>query len=175
MTKPVDSIFSDVIFQRVPSTTFMTLKPFMYMLRMLWMPSLQPASYRMWLVSVTGWGALSGWQAVCETNVRDIGLQIAILHLPDWFVLMASHLFTAISNLTGWKPIWACRLDAADAESWFCIRRSRAGEGLGIHYTPIRQALTEAISSYDPKNSQAFINQAPSGDVDRRVLDIKEL
>jgi len=143
----------DVIFQRVPSTIFHDSKAiYVYVedvvdaiIAACQLPNVVGKRY------LVGGHCLDGKQYV-KLMSEISGCRLPILHLPDWFVLMASHLFTAISNLTGWKPIWGLSVDAGRTlKAGFVFDGSRAVKELGIHYTPIRQALTEAISSYRSK------------------------
>ncbi len=77
------------------------------------------------------------------------GVKLPVLRLPDWTVLLAAYLLTGISSLTRRPPLWGLSIDAGwTLKNGFQFDGSRAEKELGLHYTPIRQALSEAVQSY---------------------------
>ncbi|TLN06067.1 NAD-dependent epimerase/dehydratase family protein [bacterium] len=77
------------------------------------------------------------------------GVRVPWMRLPDFIVISAAYLFTLRSNLTGNPPPWGLSVDAA----WtlfhgFDFDGSRAARELDFSYTPVRQALAEAVTWY---------------------------
>jgi dihydroflavonol-4-reductase len=83
--------------------------------------------------------------------ISDVsGVPLPLLRLPDWMVSAASYLLTWRSNwLTHRPPPWGLAIDAAHTlHTGFYFDGSKAERELGVRYTPIEQALKEAIASY---------------------------
>jgi len=77
------------------------------------------------------------------------GVRLPLLRLPDWVVLAASYLLTGVSAITRQPPMWGLSVDAGwTLKNGFYIDGSKAERELGIHYTCIRRALSEAIEAY---------------------------
>lgn len=70
-------------------------------------------------------------------------------NLPAFLIFPAAFGLTLLSAVTRKFPRWGFSLDAARTMYYgFVFDGSKAKHELGIHYTPIRAALTEAIASY---------------------------
>jgi dihydroflavonol-4-reductase len=95
-----------------------------------------------------GGAQLNGKQYV--ELIRDVsGVSLPWFHFPDFMVMAASYLLTALSALTHRPPYWGLSIDASRTlQQGFQYDGSLAERELGIRYTPIRQALIEAIASY---------------------------
>ena len=140
----------DIIRRRVPSTIFhRSLATYVYvedlvetMLQAMLRPQAAGQKY------LVGGYTLSGReyaQLVSEVS----GVPLPFLRLPDWMVITAAYLLTALSVITQRSPVWGLSVDAAwTLKKGFCIDGSKARRELGIAYTPIRVALAEAIDSY---------------------------
>ncbi|HZU86767.1 MAG TPA: NAD-dependent epimerase/dehydratase family protein [Anaerolineaceae bacterium] len=77
------------------------------------------------------------------------GVPLPLFRFPDFIVMCAAYLLTALSALTRRMPPWGLSVDAAwTLLKGFVIDGSKAERELGIHYTPVRVALEEAIESY---------------------------
>jgi len=77
------------------------------------------------------------------------GVRVPWMRLPDFFVIAAAYFFTLRSNLTGTPPPWGLSIDAAwTLYHGFDFDGSRAARELGFSYTPVRQALVEAVAWY---------------------------
>lgn len=82
---------------------------------------------------------------ICELA----GVPQPFFHLPDWFLGMAAYLFTGMARFTRRPPWWTLSIDAHyTLKNGFRFDGSKAARELGIEYTPIRAALSEAIHSY---------------------------
>ena len=77
------------------------------------------------------------------------GVRLPPLRLPDWLIRAASYPFTALAALTRTQPLWTLSIDAGRTlQAGFHFDGSRAERELGLQYTPIRDALSEAIFDY---------------------------
>ena len=140
----------DIIRRRVPSTIFHhSPATYVYvedlveaMLQAMARPEVVGQKY------LIGGYTLSGSQyarLVSEVS----GVPLPWLRLPDWMVLTAAYLLTALSGLTRRPPVWGLSVDAAwTMKNGFAIDGSKAQRDLGITYTPLQIALSEAIASY---------------------------
>ncbi len=74
------------------------------------------------------------------------GMRLPPFRLPDPVVLAASYLFTGLSALTRRPPLWTLSVDAGwTLYHGFCFDGSKAERELGLRYTPVRQAMQEAV------------------------------
>ena len=77
------------------------------------------------------------------------GVPLPLFRFPDWMVLAAAYLLTGISQIIRRPPLWGLSIDAGwTLKNGFCCDGSKAERDLGIRYTPVREALEEAIASY---------------------------
>ncbi len=77
------------------------------------------------------------------------GVPLPPFRLPDPLVTLTAHALTVLAQITGQTPPWGLSVDAAHTlRQGFCFDGSKTERELGISYTPIRHALTEAIASY---------------------------
>ncbi len=77
------------------------------------------------------------------------GIRLPSMTLPGPMALAAAALLTAVSGLTRNPPAWGMSLDQMRTmKNGPMVDGSKAGKELGIRYTPIRQALKEAIESF---------------------------
>ena len=77
------------------------------------------------------------------------GMKLPLINLPTWMTVMTSYLMTGISNLIRKPPIWDMSIDQISLmKQDFLIDGSKTERELGITYTPIRDALKEAIESF---------------------------
>jgi dihydroflavonol-4-reductase len=78
------------------------------------------------------------------------GVRLPFFRFPDWMVTCAAYLLTWRANLfTHRPPPWGLAIDAAHTlHTGFYFDGSKAERDLGVRYTPVRQALVEAIESY---------------------------
>ena len=77
------------------------------------------------------------------------GVPLPIFRFPDLIVLAAAYLLTGLSAIIRRPPLWGLSVDAAwTLKNGFTCDGSKAERELGIHYTPLRRALEEAVASY---------------------------
>ena len=77
------------------------------------------------------------------------GVPLPIFRLPDWIVMTAAYLLTGISAISRRPPLWGLSIDAGHTlRNGFWIDGGKAEKELGITYSPVREALAEAIASY---------------------------
>jgi dihydroflavonol-4-reductase len=98
--------------------------------------------------------ALTGHQLA--ELVHDVsGVSLPPLRLPDLIVLAASYLFTGVSAITHRPPLWTLSIDASQTlKNGFIFEGSKAERELGLRYTPIHQAITEAVAWYRMQESK---------------------
>ncbi|KPL06290.1 hypothetical protein AMJ86_08945 [bacterium SM23_57] len=82
--------------------------------------------------------------------VKEIsGVPLPIFRLPDFTVFLNARLLTWLSNIIKKPPIWGMSVDQIRTmKEGFVIDGSKVERELGITYTPVRQAMEEAIASY---------------------------
>jgi dihydroflavonol-4-reductase len=82
--------------------------------------------------------------------IREVsGVSLPWFTFPDFMVMAASYFLTGFSAITRRPPPWGLSIDASwTLKMGFQYDGSKAERQLGISYTPIRQALSEAIASY---------------------------
>jgi len=88
------------------------------------------------------------FQEINKTVAELTGKKLPVIRLPDWFTITGAYIVTAISNIIKKPPI----LDLSTGQIRIMKRGlevdgSKAERELGITYTPIREALKEAIES----------------------------
>jgi dihydroflavonol-4-reductase len=77
------------------------------------------------------------------------GVPLPLFRFPDWIVLAASYLLTGVAAIIRRPPLWGLSVDAGwTLKNGFRCDGSKAERELGIRYTPVRQALEEAIEWY---------------------------
>ncbi len=77
------------------------------------------------------------------------GIRLPGLTLPGWMAFGTAALLTTISGVTKRPPAWGLSLDQIRTMKSATIFDGRKVEReLGVRYTPIRQALKEAIESF---------------------------
>jgi nucleoside-diphosphate-sugar epimerase len=82
--------------------------------------------------------------------VRDIsGVRLPGMHLPDFVVMINARLLTWLADIIKKPPPWGMSVDQIRTmKEGFRVDGSKAERELDITYTPVRQALEEAIASY---------------------------
>jgi dihydroflavonol-4-reductase len=141
----------DLIHRRCPSTIFHhSLETYIYVgdvvsaiERALALPQSVGQKY------LLGGSVLSG-QQYAELISSVAGVALPFFRFPDWLVSAAAALLTLRADrLTHRPPPWGLATDAARTlGTGFYFDGSKAERELGLRYTPIRQALSEAIASY---------------------------
>jgi dihydroflavonol-4-reductase len=82
------------------------------------------------------------------------GVPLPLLHFPDFLVIAAAYLLTGLSGLTRRPPWWGLSVDAAwTLKHGFDFDGGKAERELGIQYTPLVQAVEDAVKSYPPGQS----------------------
>ncbi len=140
----------DILGKRVPSTIFhQSIETYVYVGDVV--EAIVQACVR---DSVAGQGYLVGKHAITGRDYARLiaersGVRLPWFHFPDWAVIAASYLFTALAQITHLPPAWGLSIDAARTlKNGFYFDGSRAERELGLQYTPIGVALLEAIRSY---------------------------
>jgi len=148
--KPSGKYISDILRHRVPSTIFHhSITTYVYVGdvadAILRAAELADTTGKKYLLGNT---RLNGKQYV--ELIRDVsGVSLPWFHFPDFMVMAASYLLTGLSTITRRPPFWGLSIDASQTlQQGFQYDGSKAERELGIIYTPIRQALAEAIASY---------------------------
>lgn len=82
--------------------------------------------------------------------IREISKgRLPLLKLPDPLVLSMAAMFTAVADLTKRPPPWGLSTDQVRTmRTGTVFSGAKAERDLGIHYTPIRRAIEDAIASY---------------------------
>jgi len=82
--------------------------------------------------------------------VSDIsGAPLPKLSLPNFVVSLNARLLTILANLVKKPPLWGMSVDQIRTmKMGFAVDGSKAERELGISYTPVRDALEEAIASF---------------------------
>jgi dihydroflavonol-4-reductase len=151
----------DIIRRRVPSTIFHHSRAtYVYvgdlveaMLRAAEKPEAIGQKY------LIGCHTLDG-RAYAKLISEVSGVPLPLFRFPDWMVLSAAYLLTAVSQITHRPPLWGLSIDAGwTLKNGFFCDGSKVEHELGIHYTPIRVALEEAITSYRALWRRASKNQ----------------
>ncbi|MSR84013.1 MAG: NAD-dependent epimerase/dehydratase family protein [Candidatus Latescibacteria bacterium] len=80
--------------------------------------------------------------------VRELsGVALPRLNLPDAAVMPIARLLTGLAHLTGNPPWWGLAVDQVrTVQAGFRAEGHRAERELGLVYTPIREAIAEAIA-----------------------------
>ena len=77
------------------------------------------------------------------------GVALPKLKMPDWLALANAKLLTLLADVTKKPPWWGMATDQIRTmKEGAEVDGSKAERELGITYTPIRDALEEAIASY---------------------------
>ena len=148
--KPSGKYISDIIHRRVPATIFhRSIATYVYVgdvadaiLCAAGRPDTTGKKY------LLGRAWLNGKEFV--ELIRDVsGVALPWFTFPDFMVMAASYVLTGLSAFTRRPPRWGLSIDASRTlKMGFQYDGSKAERELGISYTPIRQALEEAIASY---------------------------
>ncbi|UCD94496.1 MAG: NAD-dependent epimerase/dehydratase family protein, partial [Candidatus Zixiibacteriota bacterium] len=82
--------------------------------------------------------------------VRDIsGVRLPRMRLPDSIVTINARLLTWLADIIKKPPLWGMSVDQIRTmKEGFRVDGSKAERELDITYTPVQQALEEAIASY---------------------------
>lgn len=148
--KPSGQYIRDIIRRRVPSTIFhQSIGTYVYVgdvveaiLQACVRNAVEGRNY------LVGKHALNGREYV-QLIAKLSGVSLPWFHFPDWAVIAASYLFTALSQITRTPPGWGLSIDAARTlKNGFFFDGSRAEKELGLRYTSLEAALQEAIQSY---------------------------
>ena len=148
--KPSGKYVSDIIHRRVPATIFHhSTATYVYVgdvadaiLQAAGRPETTGKKY------LLGGARLNGKEYV--DLIHEIsGVPLPWFHFPDFMVMGVSYLLTGLATVTRRPPWWGLSVDASRTlKVGFQYDGSKAEDELGISYTPIRQALEEAIASY---------------------------
>jgi dihydroflavonol-4-reductase len=77
------------------------------------------------------------------------GVSLPIFRLPDFLVTLNAFFLTMVADIIKKPPLWGMSRDQIwTMKEGFSFDGSKAVRELGITYTPIRQAIKEAIESY---------------------------
>jgi dihydroflavonol-4-reductase len=88
------------------------------------------------------WGEAN--QMICEIA----GTKLPFLRLPDTMTMLGAYLLTGIANLIKKPPLLDLSVDQVRLmKQGFKIDGSKAERELGVVYTPIREAVAEAVAS----------------------------
>jgi dihydroflavonol-4-reductase len=94
-------------------------------------------------------GANMTWGEINRLICDIAGVSLPPLRLPDAVTSFSARLLTGLANLTKHPPLLDLSVDqVALMKQGFVIDASKAERELGLRYTPIRQALEEAIASF---------------------------
>ncbi|NSW53577.1 MAG: NAD-dependent epimerase/dehydratase family protein [Anaerolineae bacterium] len=84
------------------------------------------------------------------TKISDVsGIPLPKITLPDTLILTLAHLLTFWADRRASEPKWGLSLDQARTfRAGFQFDGSKAERDLGLHYTPIDQAIEETVHWY---------------------------
>jgi dihydroflavonol-4-reductase len=92
------------------------------------------------------------WGELAAMSARISGTKLPRFSLPGPLALATAAMLTVMADVTKKPPLWGLSLDAARTlTSSLRADGSKAQRELGITYTPIQQAVEEAVSSYMAK------------------------
>ncbi|RPJ44278.1 MAG: NAD-dependent epimerase/dehydratase family protein, partial [Chloroflexi bacterium] len=156
----------DIIRQRVPSTIFHNSSAtYVYVGDMV--EAMLRAAEKLETVGqryLIGRQVLDG-RAYANLISEISGVPLPLFRFPDWMVLSVAYLLTGIAAIIKRPPLWGLSVDAGwTLKMGFRCDGSKAERELGIHYTPIRRALEEAIESYLVYGGSPELAAASSGD-----------
>ena len=88
------------------------------------------------------WGELN--QLICDVG----NASVPILRLPTPMVFLNARMLTALSNVTKKAPWLDLSIDQVSIMNQGCVADgSKAERELGIHYTPMHEALADAVAN----------------------------
>lgn len=91
---------------------------------------------------VMTWGEFNS--LICEVA----GSRLPLLKLPDWLTILSSKALTALSHITKRPPILDLSFDQVELmKQGFVVDGRKTEHELGIHYTPVRKAVEDAVMS----------------------------
>lgn len=140
----------DIVFRRVPSTIFhQSCSTYVHvsdvieaLLRAAENPAAEGQRY------LIGGRSLSG-KDFARMISQVSGVRLPLLHFPDFMVLAAAYLLSAISVLTRRPPWWGLSIDAAwTLKHGFVFDSNKVVRELGIRYTPVEKAVADAVQWY---------------------------
>jgi len=77
------------------------------------------------------------------------GVPLPRFRLPDFSVVLNAWLLTKVADIIKRPPIWGMAMDQIRVmKEGVCADGSKAERELAIEYTPIRDAVAEAIASF---------------------------
>jgi dihydroflavonol-4-reductase len=89
------------------------------------------------------------WGELNDMISKISGTRLPFLTLPGWLAVFNSYLFSAIAKFIKKPPIWDMSVDQiAIMKQGFKIDGSKVEKELGITYTPVYDAIKEAIESF---------------------------
>lgn len=89
------------------------------------------------------WGEIN--RMICEIA----GTSLPFLHLPATLTMMSAYLLTGIANLIKRPPLLDLSVDQIRLmKQGYQLDGSKAERELGLVYTPIREAVAEAVASF---------------------------
>lgn len=148
--KPSGQYIRDILFHRVPGTIFHnSISTYVYvgdlveaLLRAAERPETVGQKY------LVGGEMLTG-RALVELVSQVSGVRAPLIRFPDWMVIPVAYLLTGLANLVCRPPWWGLSVDAAwTLKHGFQFDGSKAERDLGISYSPIRDAMAEAVAYY---------------------------
>ncbi len=88
------------------------------------------------------------WEEINKMISDVSGVPLPKLKLPDSITMMNAFFLTGLANLIKKPPLWGMALDQMKVmKAGFSVDGTKAERELGIKYTPIRQAIEEAVNS----------------------------
>ncbi len=88
------------------------------------------------------------WEEINKMISEVSGVPLPKLKLPDSITMMNAFFLTGLANLIKKPPLWGMALDQMKVmKAGFSVDGTKAERELGIKYTPIRQAIEEAVNS----------------------------
>ena len=94
-------------------------------------------------------GANITWGELNRMICKIAGVPLPLLRLPDAVTVVNARLLTWLANLINRPPLLDLSVDQVGMmKQGFVLDSGKAERELGLRYTPIRQALEEAIASF---------------------------
>jgi len=93
------------------------------------------------------------WKEINKLISEVSGVPLPKFELPESITMLNAYLLTGLANLIKRPPLWGMSVDQMKTmRAGFSADGGKAERELGIKYTPIRDALKEAVDSFTKKD-----------------------
>ena len=89
------------------------------------------------------------WREINRMVSEISGVALPKMRLPDFLTMFNARFLTLVANVIKKPPLWGMAIDQIRTmKEGVVVDGSKVERELGITYTPVRDALEEAIASY---------------------------